>query len=1614
MTVPGKIIRNAAVALLIPILLLAVATIEAVKTKRFREWVKQKIVTATEQGTGGRVNIGSLTLDWKNLRAVITDFVIHGNEPASAPPFIRLGRIQLDIGVLTGGHLYQLTYLGVDRPEANIMTLPNGKSNVPTPKQGSNSNATALQTVVDMAIHRFDLTNGSLTLNLHKRPVNLSGDNLRTQLWFNPQQQSYRGQIALEPIYVVSGKNTPVKFALTLPVIVQRDRLDIKDGRLASADSQLVINASVGHLRDLQTSTHVAGRITLADLKQAGVLPATLDPHAPFSALDFDVDTNTSGNLIAVTGVHLSLGHTKLEASGRLRDPDGHNSLEFAGTFALDELSRLARLQSGPAGELTLNGTAALDSNNDYRVRARLDSSGMSLPAGTKPGARRINDVRLLSQVRLDPHRLDVRIERLSALGAEITAQASLKDFAAYTLESRLRGFDLRMIATALGQRAFSYSGIASGTMSAEGDLKKPASRVVSANSRISIVPGTRGIPVSGRLNIDYRGPSDDLNIRDSFVALPHTRIGLSGSMGNRLNLALETHDLNDLLAAVPASSQPPVALEPGGHATVDVTVMGRLSSPRVNGRIAANRFRVENRHFDGLALEARASSNGAQITKGRVSRGTMQTVFTGSVGLRDWIPAERSPISADAAVRDGDLADVMALAGRSNDGYSGSLNAAVHFSGTAANPLGWANLSVAAGMIQNEPFDQIQVQVTMADQLIALPVARITAGQARMQMTAEFHHPRDRFKTGTVSGRLQTNHMNLAQFRTLQQQMPNTSGEIGLQADGTASIADVNGATKFRLTNLTADASALGLQFHGQNYGDFKARARTEHDALQYAVVSDFAGSNIRVNGTTRLTPDYPTTADASIERLPVERVLAVAKRTDFPARGNLTCNVHFSGTARNPQGSLDLNLSNAALYQEPIDQLRADVTYSARSIELKKFALVAGGSRIEATANYDHSPENLRAGDLDFRVNTGKIDLRRIHNIQSRRPGLTGQLQLDADGKLTVNLSGMHILPHRLNANLSANGLAEQGKNLGDLTLTANTAGSRTNFALDSNLADAIIRGRGSATLAGGYPVNAEVAFQGAAWSRLQALTGPSGTSPSFEAIADGQATVSGPATKLAELRGSLKLTRVNLNSLVAGGSRGPVVIQNQGPIALEVDRGVARIVSLHLAGAGTDIQAHGAASFQGQGLDVSVNANSNLSVIKQLNRDMTASGNIVLAATARGSIDHPLVNGRLELHDASLAHPEFANSLSNANGIVQFNGSSASIQNLTAESGGGKITASGFVALRDTLRFGLRTTASHMRVAVQQGVSLTVDANMSLTGTPQGSLVSGMVTIDQIDYAPTSDFGTLLSRATPPVASSESPVLDQMKLDVQVRTSSATTVRSSLAESLQADANLRVRGTASNPGILGRINITEGQLAFFNSTYTVDAGTIAFYDPVRINPVLNLSLETQVKGVDVVLRVTGPIDNMKLSYTSDPPFQFQEIVALLATGKVPTSDPTLLANQPSEPSHTVAQLGESAIVSKALADPVSSQLQRVFGVSQIKIDPTFTGSSTLPEAKLTLEQRIANNVTFRYVTDVNDPNGEIIRIDWALNQQWTAIGMRDQNGIVSIKLAYKKQFR
>lgn len=1614
----ARILRNLGIGLAALIVVVVVAAALIVRTDWFRNYVKQKIIAATEEGTGGTVEIGSFAFQWSHLRATVTDFVIHGNEPAGAAPFVRAARVQVDLRLFTSiKHILDVAYLNVDRPAANIMVFADGRTNVPSPKQKSTSNKTTLENVVDLAVDHFELAKGLFIFNAKKQELDVRGNNLRVELWYNLLNQGYQGQLSLEPLYVVSGRNTPVKFTVTLPVALQRDRIDLHDAKISTAASELLINGSLQNLRDPKTSAHINGHIALADLKNAADLPLALHARNVPSSVNLDANATIANDTIQVTGLRLGIGSSDIEASGTLKDARGNGFLDFKTRLALGELGRLAKVAVRPEGTVTSNGTARLDANNNYQIAGNVQARNLSF----QQGAQRISNINLFSAVQLDQHHLDLKGLRLAAFGGEFAGDTSLEEFERYKLNGSLRHLDLRAAAGAFGTRNLPYDGVVSGPVEAQGDLKAPGTKSILAHARLSIAPGRHGIPVSGRLYADYNGATNAIDVQNSYIALPHTRLNLSGSLGSRLNVALTTRDLNDLLAAAAPKGKPPVALN-GGEASFTGAVSGSLSSPHISGHLAVNRFSVAGRQFDNLAADVAASSSGAAISNGVLNRGAMQAQFSGKAGLKNWTPTPNQPLLADASVRNGDLADVLALAGQPSAGYSGTLSANAHVTGTIGNPRGAANLLAVNGAIEGEPFDRIQAQVNLADQLVTIPAAQFTAGSARIQLTAEYQHPRDSFTTGRLHAHVQSNQVDLQQVRTLQKQRPNTAGVLQLNTDVTGNLSQVKAGgkeqTEFLLSSVNADASARGLRFEGQNYGDLTLNAQTSGQTVNYKLVSDFAGSNIRVNGNTQLVRSYPTNADASISSLPIERMLVLAKRTDIPAKGNLSGTAHFSGTIEKPQGNVDLDLANATLYDEPIDHVRARLAYLADRIDLPQLQIASGPSRIDLTARYDHPAGNLQAGNLTFRVNSSTLDFARIRNVQKLRPGLQGTMQLAANGAATVKEQEPRILFQDLNANVAAIGLAAQGKNFGDLRLTANTTSGRLNFALDSNLANASIHGRGNAQLSGDYPVNAELAFSNVTWTRVQALLGPgTGEPPSFEAVADGQAMVNGPVTKTDDLRGSLRISRLQLTTLPGPGrARRPVMIQNQGPLAVALDRGQVRIESAHLTGPQTDIQARGAVSLRDQTMDLNLNANTDLGLLQSFNRDLYSAGSIVLATTVRGTTRSPLINGRLELHNASVNYTEFPNGISNANGVVLFNGTSASVRNITAESGGGKVTLAGFVSYAQAVRFGLRANAANVRVRLQQGVSATADANVSLTGTMDGSLLSGTVTVDQVTYAPQSDFGSMLTRAAPPVQApaAPSPLLDSMKLDIRVRTTSSMAVQASLAQNLQADADLRIRGTAAEPGVLGRVSISEGQLVFFGSTYTVNSGTISFYNPVRIEPVLNISLETQAKGVDVVLTVTGPVDNMKISYTSDPPLQFQEIVSLLASGKTPTSDPTILANQPSQPPQSFQQMGESALVSKALVDPVASRLQRVFGVSQLKIDPTFTSGSELPQARLTLQQQISSNITFTYVTALNDPNTQIIRIEWAMNPQWSALATRDQNGIFSVNFLYKKQFR
>jgi translocation and assembly module TamB len=459
------------------------------------------------------------------------------------------------------------------------------------------------------------------------------------------------------------------------------------------------------------------------------------------------------------------------------------------------------------------------------------------------------------------------------------------------------------------------------------------------------------------------------------------------------------------------------------------------------------------------------------------------------------------------------------------------------------------------------------------------------------------------------------------------------------------------------------------------------------------------------------------------------------------------------------------------------------------------------------------------------------------------------------------------------------------------------------------------------------------------------------------------------------------------------------------------------VVTIRNAKIVGPSTTLAVSGTASIlEPATLNLRADGDVQLQVLEALNPDIFSAGAVTLSASVSGTQSKPVINGRLQLKNASFNMVDLPNGISNANGLVSFNGTEAVIQNLTGETGGGKVALSGFAAYGGPeMQFRVLASADGIRIAYPPTVTTQASARLTLAGTTSRNLVSGTVTIRDVALHSHSDMGSLLnSAAAPPSASNVSTgILAGMRFDVKIQTSPDIQFRTTLTENLEADANLSLRGTPDSPGMLGRVAVTQGEVVFAGTKYNIDQGTVTFYNPQKIEPILNVDLHTVAQGVDVALTVSGPVDRMKLSYRSDPPLQFSEILSLLGSGKAPTSDPVLAARTPVAPQQSLGQSGASTLLGAAVANPVSGRLQRLFGVSKLKIDPQLTGLSRTPQATLTLQQQISRDLTFTYIQDVTQSNSQIIRVEWAISPQWSAIAARDRNGQFDVDLFYKKRF-
>ncbi len=758
-------------------------------------------------------------------------------------------------------------------------------------------------------------------------------------------------------------------------------------------------------------------------------------------------------------------------------------------------------------------------------------------------------------------------------------------------------------------------------------------------------------------------------------------------------------------------------------------------------------------------------------------------------------------------------------------------------------------------------------------------------------------------------------------------------------------------------------------------------------------------------------------------VVKAPLGEVLRQAGRGTAPLSGDVQGAIELSGSVANPEFDARLALANAKLGGESFEGLDFDVDYRPDSVALRNGVARHGGVKIPFEAVYRHPPGNLDSGKLEFKVTAKDQALESFAALRGMNAKLNGRGDVEATGVLDVQPGRMSI--DRLDGSVVVRRLLVGDRALGSFRMNAATKAQRISIEAQGEMAGAPFKGGGEWQLNGDSPGLGQLDFGTLSFATLRDIAGVFGnTRPiPFDGKLTGSAVVNGPLRKPDQLRARFTFTAIELQPSDESKSISTQVMQelalrNNGPVIFDIDAKGLQVAQAQLVGKDTNLQVAGGMTTGLRGLwNLAIKGGLNLGFFQNLTPGLRTAGAAVLNATVRGAIDDLQLGGRMEVKEASVYHRDFSNGIDKANGVVTFDRNRALLQNLTAQTGGGELKLSGFLTFptkEEAMSYRLNGQMEKVRIRYPEGASTTVNANLSLTGNAAQSVLGGLVTVLRSGFNARTDIGAaLLEPAKPVQTPTGNTILQGMQFDVRVNSAPNLQLETSLTSGLGATVDLRVRGSAIKPVILGNVAVTQGEINFFGTRYTITRGTVSFLNAARIQPVLDLDLETIVRAVTVNMNVSGPMDKLNITYRSDPPLHSQDIVALLAVGRTPGS--TTVAPQSNVASvGTGVFAGTQTLLGQAMSAGVSSRLNRFFGVSRVKIDPQLTGLDSTPQARLTIEQQISRDITLTYVTNLTGALQQLVRLQWDVSRNWSVTATRDENGVIGADILVRRRFK
>ncbi|TAM60971.1 hypothetical protein EPN52_03825 [bacterium] len=282
---------------------------------------------------------------------------------------------------------------------------------------------------------------------------------------------------------------------------------------------------------------------------------------------------------------------------------------------------------------------------------------------------------------------------------------------------------------------------------------------------------------------------------------------------------------------------------------------------------------------------------------------------------------------------------------------------------------------------------------------------------------------------------------------------------------------------------------------------------------------------------------------------------------------------------------------------------------------------------------------------------------------------------------------------------------------------------------------------------------------------------------------------------------------------------------------------------------------------------------------------------SGRVDGRLAVAGTLGDPLVVGQATLKDGRFSAPFERSPITGANATLTLAGRRVSVDQLQARVGGGSVDGSGHLDITPgsrgaTLAYDAHLRARRARLDVPAFGQGALDGQLALTaGASQPPRLSGDVTLSDATLSLSGLYNLATDGVGVGLGVGGTPF--GLDLDLDVAAGKNVRVQGSVLD-VGTSGSMNVAGTLADPKLTASFQSTSGTISYFDRLFRVERASLAFNPASGAIPYINATASTRITNVSpsvpIKLHANGPVTNLNVEFSSDAPYDRQQLLAML----------------------------------------------------------------------------------------------------------------------------------